>query len=108
LEPHGNYNPNFEKTALETSKAQFQLVPPSLHSELEDDFNRGIKNIESLQRMACREGPGPEHFVVTDGGKKALKFSSPLFEKRVGLFFFPACSERRLISFINCVQGSPI
>jgi hypothetical protein len=31
LEPHGNYNPNFEKTALKTSKAQFQLVSPTLH-----------------------------------------------------------------------------
>ena len=86
LEPHGNYNPNFEKTALETSKLQFQLIPPSLHPDFEEDFNRGIKNIESLQKLACKDGPGAEHFVVTDGGKRGLKFSSPLFEKRVSFF----------------------
>ena len=83
LEPHGNYNPNFKRTALETSKVQFQLVPPSLHPEFEDDFNRGIKILESLLKIACKDGPGPEHFMISDGGKKALKFSSPLFEKRV-------------------------
>ena len=88
LEPHGNFNPNFEKTSLETSKLQFQLVPPSRHPEFEDDFNRGVKVLESLQKIACKDGPEPEHFVVTDGGKKALKFSSPLFEKRVNIFFF--------------------
>ena len=88
LEPHGNFNPNFEKTSLETSKLQFQLVPPSRHPEFEDDFNRGVKVLEILQKIACKDGPEPEHFVVTDGGKKALKFSSPLFEKRVNFFFF--------------------
>jgi hypothetical protein len=83
LEPHGNFNPNFEKATLETSKAQFQLVSLMLHPDLEDDFKRGIKNIESIQRMAIKEGPAAEHFVVSEGGKKALKFSWPLFEKRV-------------------------
>lgn len=82
LEPHGNYNPSFEKTALETSKAQFQIISPALHAEFETDFNRGIKNIEILQKTAIKEGPAAEHFVVTDGTKKALKFSWPLFEKR--------------------------
>lgn len=101
LEPHGNFNPNFEKTSLETSKLQFQLVPPSRHPEFEDDFNRGVKVLESLQKIACKDGPEPEHFVVTDGGKKALKFSSPLFEKRVNIFFFSVYSERRLILFIR-------
>lgn len=83
LEPHGNYNPNFEKTALETSKAQFMLVAPTLHPEFEADFEQGIKSIESVQKMACKDGPGAEHFVISDNGKKGLKFSSPLFEKRV-------------------------
>ena len=86
LEPHGNFNPNFENTALETSKAQFQLIAPS-QPDFEADFNHGLKNIETVQRMACKEGPGAEHFVVSDGGKKALKFSWPLFEKRVRPFF---------------------
>jgi len=44
LEPHGNYNPSFENTALETSKAQFQLVSPTIHPEFDIDFNHGIKN----------------------------------------------------------------
>jgi hypothetical protein len=83
VEAHGNYNPNFEKTALETSKAQFQLVSPALYPEFETDFNHGIRNIESIQKMAYKEGPGAEHFVVFDGMKKGLKFSWPLFEKRV-------------------------
>jgi hypothetical protein len=100
LEAHGNYNPNFEKTALETSKAQFQLIPPSLHPEFEEDFNRGVKNIESLQKMACKDGPGPEHFVVNDGGKKALKFSAPLFEKRVGFFYLNYFCTTNYISVI--------
>lgn len=83
LEPHGNYNPNYEKTALETSKAQFQLVSPTIHPEFNVDFTLGIDHIESVQDMAIKEGPRAEHFVVADGLKKALKFSWPLFEKRV-------------------------
>jgi hypothetical protein len=83
LEPHGNFNPNFEKTALETSKAQFQLISPTVYPEFESDFSRGIKNIETLQNQTIREGPEAEHFIVSDGVKKALKFSWPLFEKRV-------------------------
>ena len=85
LEPHGNFNPNFEKTTLQTSKAQFQLVSPTLHPEFEIDFKHCIKNLEALQRLASKEGPPPEHFIVTEGGKKALKFSWPLFKKRVCL-----------------------
>ena len=83
LEAHGNYNPNFEKTALETSKAQFQLISPADNPEFEADFSRGVKHIETLQKQAIREGPEPEHFIVSDGVKRALKFSWPLFEKRV-------------------------
>ena len=88
LEPHGNYNPNFEKTALETSKAQFQLVPPSHFPEFGVDFGHGIKHIEAIQKKAITEGPPAEHFVVMDGTKKGLKFSWPLFEKRVCSFFY--------------------
>jgi len=94
LEPHGNYNPSFENTALETSKAQFQLVSPTIHPEFDIDFNHGIKNIENIQKRVCKEGPGAEHFVVSDGGLRALKFSWPLFEKRVG---FSILSSRDII-----------
>jgi hypothetical protein len=83
LEAHGNFNPNFEKTALETSKAQFQLTSPTGYPEFESDFARAIDHIEHLQREAVKEGPSAEHFIVPDGLKKALKFSRPLFEKRV-------------------------
>ena len=83
LEAHGNYNPNFEKTALETSKAQFQLLSPTIYPELDADFNHGIKHIETLQKQVIKEGPDAEHFIVSDGLKKALKFSWPLFQKRV-------------------------
>ena len=88
LEPHGNFNPTFEKTTLETSKAQFQLISPSLHPEFDSDFAHGIKNIEAIQKLAYKDRPDPEHFVVTDSGKKGLKFSWPLFEKRVCTFPF--------------------
>jgi hypothetical protein len=103
LEPHGNYNPNFEKTALETSKAQFQLVSPTLHPDFVVDFDRGIKNIETIQKMAFKEGPSAEHFVVTDNGKKALKFSCPLFEKRVRQLSVFSCfsSKPRLMQSLN-------
>ena len=87
LEPHSNYNPNFEKTVLETSKVQFQIVSPNSHQEFANDFNRAVKHMESLQKQAIKEGPEAEHFIVTDGLKKALKFSWPLFEKRVILKF---------------------
>jgi hypothetical protein len=87
LEAHGNYNPNFEKTALETSKAQFQLTSPAGYPEFESDFSHAINHIENLQREAIKEGPKAEHFIVTDGLKKALKFSWPLFEKRVRASF---------------------
>ena len=83
LELHGNYNPTFEKTTLETLKAQFQLVSPTLHPEFKIDFNLGIGHLKTIQRNAIKEGPTAQHFVVSDGLKKALKFSSPLFEKRV-------------------------
>ena len=83
LEAHGNFNPNFEKTALETSKAQFQIVSPSQHADFKDDFNLAIKNIDLLQRKDITEGPPAEHFIVSDGLTKAFKFSWPLFEKRV-------------------------
>ena len=99
LEPHGNYNPNFERTALETSKIQFQLVAPSLHWEFEDDFNHGTKILESLQKIACKERPGPEHFVVNDGGKRALKISSPLFEKRVIFFLSGFLKSEHCLTF---------
>jgi hypothetical protein len=92
LEAHGNYNPNFERATLETSKAQFQIVAPTQHAEFDADFNQAVKHIETLQRMAIKEGPPAEHFVVSDGLKKALKFSWPLFEKRVCLSPFPDMS----------------
>jgi hypothetical protein len=88
LEPHGNYNPMFENSALESSKAQFQLISPVIHPEFSDDFMLGIERIEKLQNKAITEGPNAEHFVVMDGQKKALKFSWPLFEKRVHVFFY--------------------
>ena len=83
LEPHGNYNPNFEKTALETSKAQFQLVSPTNHPQFDADFGTGTDHIETLQMQAIKDGPEAEHFIVNDGLRTALKFSWPLFEKRV-------------------------
>lgn len=83
LDAHGNYNPNFDNTTLETSKAQFQIVSPTVHQEFDADFGHGIKNIETLQRQVIKEGPDAEHFIVNDGQKRALKFSWPLFEKRV-------------------------
>ena len=83
LEPHGNYNPSFEKTTLETLKAQFQLVSPTLHPEFKINLNLGISHLKTIQRNAIKEGPAAQHFVVSDGLKRALKFSSPLFEKRV-------------------------
>jgi hypothetical protein len=86
LEPHGNFNPMFENSMLESSKFQFQLLSPVIHPEITDDFNLGMKNIESLQNKAFNHGPNPEHFIVTDGQAKALKFSSPLFQKRVCSF----------------------
>ena len=83
LEAHRNYNPNFEKTVLETSKAQFQLILPDTHPKFEADFSRGVKRIKALQKQTIRDGLDGEHFIVTDSVKKALKFSWPLFEKRV-------------------------
>jgi hypothetical protein len=83
LEPHGNYNPTFENSTLETSKAQFQLLSPTVYPEFDADYNRGVKLIERLQRQVIKEGPDPEHFIVSDGLNKALKFSWPLFNKRV-------------------------
>jgi hypothetical protein len=86
LEPHGNFNPTFNNAALETSKAQFQLISPVVHPEFSDDFKLGLEHIENLQNKAITEGPKPEHFVVSDGHAKALKFTWPLFEKRVRNF----------------------
>ena len=85
LELHGNYNPNFEKTALETSKAQFQIIAPTDYPQLNADFDQGTEHLRTLQRSIIKEGPDPEHFVVMDGLRPALKFSWPLFEKRVSL-----------------------
>ena len=62
LEAHRNYNPNFERTSLETSKAQFQIVSPDNHPEFDADFYQAIAHIEAIQ-------------------KKAINW--PFFEKRV-------------------------
>jgi hypothetical protein len=83
LEPHGNYNPNFDRAALESSKLQFQIVAPASHPEFKADFELGINHIDSVQNKAISQGPKGEHFVVKDSYQKALRFSSPLFEKRV-------------------------
>lgn len=83
LEPHENFNPMFNNSTLETSKTQFQLIPPVAHPELAEDFNLGITMIERLQKKTITDGPDAEHFVVSDGPTRALRFSWPLFEKRV-------------------------
>ena len=98
LEPHGNYNPNFEKTSLETSKVQFLLVAPTSQPDFETDFATSLDRIETIQRKAIKEGPSAEHFIVSDGIHRAFKLSWPIFEKRVcvGLFNSPS---RSLILF---------
>ncbi|KAF8816198.1 hypothetical protein BYT27DRAFT_7248506 [Phlegmacium glaucopus] len=82
VEPHGNFNPSFEHASFETSKAQFQIISPISYPELNDDFEQGIKHLESLQKKAITDGPNPSYFVVWDSKSKALRFSWPLFEKR--------------------------
>ncbi|KAF8800256.1 hypothetical protein BYT27DRAFT_7217171 [Phlegmacium glaucopus] len=82
LEPHGNFNPTFEHSTFETSKAQFQLVAPTSYPEFDADFELGMKHIENLQTKAITGGPNAKHFVMWDDKKKALKFSWPLFERR--------------------------
>jgi hypothetical protein len=92
LEPNGSYNPSFEKAALETSKTQFQLTAPTDHEEFDIDFATGVEQLDALQLAAAVEGPSPDHFIVWDGHSRALKFSCPLFERRVRprqrIFFF--------------------
>ena len=83
LEAHGNYNPNIKRTSLETSKAQFQIVSPDNHLEFDADFNQAITHIEAIQKKAINDGPHGEHFIISNGLKKGLRFSWPLFEKRV-------------------------
>lgn len=73
LEPHGNYNPNFEKTSLEMSKVQFLLVAPTSHPDFETDFATSLDRIETIQRKAIKEGPSAEHFIVSDGINRAFK-----------------------------------
>ncbi|KAF8798368.1 hypothetical protein BYT27DRAFT_7343617 [Phlegmacium glaucopus] len=82
LEPHGNFNPNFNNGALENAKAQFMLVAPSADGIFHSDFKTGIERIERIQNKAVSEGPHPQYFIVTDGDQTGLKFSWPLFEKR--------------------------
>jgi hypothetical protein len=83
LEGHGNYNPKFNNSSLETSKYQFQLVAPTFDPDFESDFNIGIERLELLQSQACTKGPAAQHFIVSDDRRKALRFNWPLFEKRV-------------------------
>ena len=54
-----------------------------LHPEFDTDFKLTINQIEAIQKKVIKEGPGAEHFIVSDGLKKALKFSWPLFKKGV-------------------------
>jgi hypothetical protein len=81
LEPQGNYNPTY--IDLENSKTQFQIISPTAFPEFAVDFDRAVAHMETLQKRAIKDGPEGAYFVVTDSLKKALKFSSPLFEKRV-------------------------
>ena len=75
----------FVNSTLESSKAQFQLAPPVDLPDFSIDFNLGVEHVEKLQNKAVTEGPNGEHFIVLDERSKALKFSWPLFEKRVRL-----------------------
>lgn len=82
LEPHGNFTTAYGN-GLETSKAQFQIIPSDIHTEFGEDLKLGIRHLERLQNKVITEGPDPEHFITWDGRTKALKFSWPLFTKRV-------------------------
>ncbi|KAF8816291.1 hypothetical protein BYT27DRAFT_7248382 [Phlegmacium glaucopus] len=84
IDAHGNFNPSFPNSTLETAKAQFQIVSPETHPEFKTDFQTSLEHIKNLQRKAATDGPGPEHFIVWDTSKreKVIKFSWPLFEKR--------------------------
>jgi hypothetical protein len=66
LEPHGNYNPNFERAALESSKLQFRIVAPASHPDLKNDFDIGINHIDQVEARAITQGPKGEHFKVKD------------------------------------------
>lgn len=108
LEPHGNFNPMFENSALETSKAQFQLVSPVDHTDFGEDFKHGVERIERLQGKAVTEGPHAEHFVVVEGHTKGLRFSSPLFEKRVRILIYSIFTfELRLAARIDLQMCRP-
>ncbi|KAF8815383.1 hypothetical protein BYT27DRAFT_7333929 [Phlegmacium glaucopus] len=82
LEPHGNYNPNFNSPKLEASKAQFMLTAPPVDGVFNVDFKLGIEHLEKIQNKAVLEGNKPQHFIVVDGEQTGMKFSWPLFEKR--------------------------
>jgi hypothetical protein len=85
LEPHGNFNPNYDnlKAGLEGAKTQFQVVSPTERLQFNADFDIATERLEALQRQAIKDGPNGEYFVVQDGLKNALRFSWPLFERRV-------------------------
>ncbi|KAF8802411.1 hypothetical protein BYT27DRAFT_7261183 [Phlegmacium glaucopus] len=82
LEPHGNFNPIFEKSALENSKAQFMLISPPIDNEFYSDFQLAIEHIKNLQNKVVSTGPDPKYFLIEDGRQTGMRFSSPLFEKR--------------------------
>jgi hypothetical protein len=83
VEPHGNFNPKFNNP-FESAKAQFQIKSARQYPEFDADFTLGIRRLEQLQVQGIMENsPKPEHFIVVDNGENALRFSTPLFEKRV-------------------------
>ena len=83
LDPQGNYNPTFANSKLLTSKIQFQLIASKDDEDFNSDFNIALQHVSDLQKAIITNGPGPEHFIVTDGNEKALRFGCPIFEKRV-------------------------
>jgi hypothetical protein len=88
LEPHGNYNPRFGGNFTD-AKMQFTLAHPGEFSrELGSDFDKAIHVLNVLQHKG---GQSKTHLhLLTDHlGRKAIRFSLPLFSVRVCSVFSP-------------------
>jgi hypothetical protein len=57
LKPHGNVNLNYEKSALETSKLQFQVVYPTDHAGFDADFGTAMERLETSTGWQSVRGP---------------------------------------------------
>jgi hypothetical protein len=100
--PMANYNPQFQNATLDKAKYTFTLGRPE-QPGFREDFDLLYANLDKLQSSICY---GKDRRNMLDPQTKTIRFTCPLFEKRVQ-FCRLICYYFLLISLCRKFQSSP-